>query len=487
MKLIALAVLTASTLVARGQVEQAAAPTFVRRLDVVVPRILDAMGAPGASVVVVRDGSIVLTRTWGLARVEPRVVLTPGMRFAIGSTAKQFCAAALLLLQQDRKLSLDDRVARHLPGVAHGEEVSIRQLLNHTAGYDDYWPQDYVPDYLFERADVPRIMREWGGRPLTSTPGTEFRYSNTNYVIAAAIVERASGMPYFEFLQKRIFGPLGMKSAFDYTSKPLPSADAAGYFRYALGPARAAPREAGDWLFGAGNLAMTASDLALWDLSVISRTLLSEASYAELETEARRTDGTRAQQYGLGVELSPRAGRRAVWHSGGGSGFTSTNFVFPAERAAVVVLANGKGRVTFDIAEFIARTLFAAGPLPDEPQELPRPAPPPIARMSSGRPEVMRAKAIFENLQKGVLDRSTFTEGGNAYFTKQALADYAASLAPLGAPASLWPIFEAKRGALTVRGFQVWFPTATLSVTTMELADGRLEQYFVSASPPVFR
>jgi CubicO group peptidase (beta-lactamase class C family) len=488
-RVIAFGLLAASTFVT-GQQSTPAAPAadtqLTRRLDVVVPRTLEATGTPSVSVAVVRGGSVVLTRAWGLARVESRTTATPAMRYPIGSVAKQFTAAAMLLLQQDGKLSLDDRVSRYLPDVAHADQVAIRQLLNHTAGYDDYWAQDFVPDYLLKTADVPQILREWGGRPLTFTPGAEFRYSNTNYVIAGAIIEKVSGGPFFRFLQSRIFGPLGMRSAFDYVKNPLPSADAAGYFKYALGPLRPARREADAWLFGAGSLAMTASDLATWDRSVMSRTLLSEASYREQQTEARRADGARAATYGLGVELAPRLGRRAVSHLGGGAGVMSANWIFPDDRAAVVVLSNGKGRAAWSIADFIIGELFATGVRPDKPEEVARPAPPPAAATLGMRTDVVKARRILEDLQKGVLDRSAFTENGNAFFSKQALADFSASLAPLG-PVTVWPSFQGKRGSLAVRGYNAWFATTTLLITIMEAPDGRLEQFQVAVAPPQWK
>jgi CubicO group peptidase (beta-lactamase class C family) len=409
------------------------------------------------------------------------------MRYAIGSNAKQFTAAAMLLLQQDGKLSLDDRVARHLPDVAHGNEVTIRQLLNHTAGYDDYWPQDYLPAYITKRADVPRILREWAGRPLTFPPGTAWGYSNTNYVVAGAIIERVSGQRFFQFLRRRIFEPLGMRSAFDNLSAELPASDAGAYTTYGLGPLRPAPPEASAWLFAAGNLAMTAGDLATWDLSIISRTLLTEASYREQATEARRADGTRAAMYGLGVELAPRVGRRAIAHFGGGSGYTSANYVFPAERAAVVVLTNGDSRAVIGIADYIARCLFAPASVRETPEEMPQPlAPLQIAKLEAS-PEAVKARGLFQALQKGELDRSLFTDNANAFFTRQALADFAASLAPLGPPAHLWQTFVEKRGSMVVRDFLATFPSRRLHVTILETPDGRLEQYLVVPAVPQWR
>lgn len=484
--ILAVALLASAQSLTGQQPERTDAAALVHRLEAVVPRFLEVTGTPSVSVVVLRDGVSIVRRAWGLAQVESRRPATPEMRYAIGSVTKQFCAGAVLLLQEDAKLSLDDRVARHLPDVPHADQVTIRQLLNHTAGYDDYWPQTYLPHYLLKPAKVPHIIREWAGRPLTSSPGTEFRYSNTNYLIAAAIVEKVSGVSFFRFLQNRIFQPLGMQSAFDYTTDRLPAKDVSGYFTYGIGPLRPATREAGAWLFGAGNLAMTAADLAVWDQSLISRSLLSEASYREQQSETLLTGGARTQ-VGLGVNLAPALKRRTVFHLGGGSGFSSANYVFPEDRVAVVVLTNGESRTAWALANFIIRAVFAPTSLRETPEEVPQTRPSLAMTAAANRPEVTRAREVFEKLQKGELDRSRLTGNANAYFSKQAVADLASSLAPLGTPAYFYPEFEIKRGDMVRRGFIAWFPERSLHVTTMETPDGRLEQFHVAPSPPQWR
>ena len=484
--ILVMALLAGGATLAAPQPERTDAVALAHRLDVVVPRFLEVTGTPSVSVAILRDGASIVRRAWGLAHVESRRPATPDMRYAIGSVTKQFSAAALLLLQEDGKLSLDDRVARHLPDVPHAGQVTIRQLLNHTAGYDDYWPQTYLPHYLLKPVEVPRIIREWGGRPLTFSPGSESRYSNTNYVIAGAIVEKVSGMSFFRFLQTRIFQPLGMRSPFDYTSDKLPKTDVSGYFTHGIGPLRPATREAGAWLFGAGNLAMTAGDLAIWDQSLISQSLLRAASYREQQTDTMLTNGA-GTQVGLGVNLARVLKRRTVFHLGGGSGFSSANYIFPDDRVAVVVLSNGESRTAWALANFIIRAVFAPTSLRETPEEVPRARPSPAMVAAANKPEVARAREMFEKLQKGELDRSILTENAKAYFSKQAIEDLATSLAPLGPPAYFYPEFEIKRGDMIRRGFIAWFPERSLHITTMETADGRVEQFHVAAAPPQWR
>ena len=458
---------------------------LVRRIDAAVTRVLAATGTPSVSIAVIRDGKMVLTRAWGLARETPRVAATPDTRYAIGSISKQFSAAAILLLQQDGKLRLDDRVGRHLPGLPHGNDVTIRQLLAHTAGYEDYWPQEYVPPYMRKAADVPQILKIWAARPLTIPPGQQWQYSNTNYVVAGAIVEKVSGVSLFELLRARIFRPLGMSSVFDFTKGQPPALAAEGYSQYGLGPRHPAPKEANAWLFAAGDLAMTAKDLALWDLSIISRSVLDSASYREQETEVRRADGT-ATGYGLGVQIGTRGQERTVWHAGGVSGFEATNIVYPTSRAAVSVLANGEFGAVSSIAQIITGSLFAAGAQSDNPQEWPRILSPMAVALST-RPAAVQARTIFESLQQGKLDRSRFSENGNAYFTRQAVDEFAASLAPLGPPMHFWQASEEKLGPMTGRRYYAWFADRTLFVSTIELSDGRFEQFLVTPVAPMWR
>ncbi len=135
------------------------------------------------------------------------------------------------------------------------------------------------------------ILDEWGKRPLDFDPGTEWQYSNTNYVIAGRIVEQVSGMPLIDLLEKRIFLPLGMVNVYDSDASRLPATDPTGYERHALGPPRPSPQTGANWMFAAGELAMPAHDLALWDISLIDRSLLSPASYTQMFTPVLLKNG----------------------------------------------------------------------------------------------------------------------------------------------------------------------------------------------------
>ena len=431
-------------------------------IDKAVPEILAKTGAPSASIAVVRDGKVAYVHAYGTANLETKTPATPQMRYSIGSISKQFTAAAMLMLVEEGKLSLDDKVSRWLPDLTRANEVTIRELLSMTSGYQDFWPQDYVMPMMMNPVTPPEIAAGWAHKPLDFDPGTKWQYSNTNYVIAGMIVERAAGEPLIELLQKRVFTPLHMSSVFNTDVAPLGADQPMRYLRYALGPLRPAPKEGRGWMFAAGELAMTAHDLALWDISMIDQTVLKPASYREMEHEVELTSGV-GTHYGLGVNVSMSDGRRVIAHGGEVSGFTATNQVFPDDHAAIVVLTNLDATgASSAVASKISSLLFAVSD-PATPKTL--------AQM----------KAIFEGLQHGKIDRALFTPNANAYFTDQAIQDFASSLGPLGTPQDFTQAAQSLRGGYTLRRYRIKFPQKSLRLTTFIQPDGKIEQYQIAA------
>jgi len=430
------------------------------RIDQAVREALDEMGAPGASLAVIKDGQVAYLQAYGKARLDPPEPSQTGMRYSIGSVSKQFTATAVLMLAEQGKLSLDDPVSKFLPDLTRADEVKIRQLLSHTSGYQDYWPQDYVPPSMLEEISADRILDGWARKPLDFDPGTKRQYSNTNYVIAGIIVEKVTGMKLMQFLRANIFEPLGMQSVLDIDQNRLTESDAHGYQRYALGPLRTAPKEGKGWLFATGQLAMTAEDLARWDIAMIESRLLAPASYKAMQTAVLLNNGV-GTSYGLGIYVTSRNGRRVLEHGGEVSGFMAENVVFPDDRAAIVVLVNQMAsNAASKIAEDIEPLLFAE---------------------SDVAGHEARALGIFEGLQKGRIDRSLFTENANFYFDEQALQDFSASLAPLGKPEELTQTRQNSRGGMIYHGYKVTFPERTLDIWSYETPDGKIEQFQVQA------
>jgi D-alanyl-D-alanine carboxypeptidase len=431
-------------------------------IDSAVAAVLGGTGAPGASIAVVRGGAIVYEKGYGDGRIDPKTPAASPMRYSIGSVSKQFTATAILLLAEDGRLSLDDKVSKWLPQLTRANEISIRQLLSMTAGYQDFWPQDYVFSDMQRPTTAQAIMQRWAGKALDFDPGTKWQYSNTNYVVAATIAEKVSGMPLMDLLRERVFKPLGMTSVADIDAGPLGPQDAGGYMRHALGPLRPAPKEARGWLFGAGQLAMTAHDLALWNIAVMNRALLRPASYRSQQTDMLLESGL-STRYGLGVSLNAVSGRRRISHGGAVSGYTTTNEVYPDEKAAIVVFTNiypGAAGASSQIAGRISGVLFAAAD----------------TTTASARD---LARRIYDGLAKGTIDRSLFTPDANAYFTDQVIQDYAASLGKLGAPAEFTSGGESLRGGMTIRSYRIRAGGVVMNLTTMTLPDGKIDQYLI--------
>jgi CubicO group peptidase (beta-lactamase class C family) len=447
---------------APAQTISALDPATSARIDQIAAQVLEETGVPSASVAVVKGGKLVYTRAYGSARLatatSPASPAAPEMRYSIGSISKQFTAAAILMLQEDGKLSLDDPVGKFIPGLTRGNEVTIRQILSHTSGYQDYWPEDYVMTTMLPNVTAQQILDTWGNKPLDFEPGTQWQYSNTNYVIAGRIVESITGAPLMDFLTHRIFRPLGMQSVWNSDEARLTQADAAAYYRNALGPLRPAPKEGRGWMFAAGELAMTAHDLALWDESLIAQSILKPESYKQMFTEVKLKDG-KGTHYGLGVDVRDRDGHRSIEHSGEVSGFVADNEVLVDDGVAVAVLTN---QDAVGAASTIAR--LAA----------------PAILGAAGTEAEKQALAIFHDLQLGRIDRSLLAPNLDDYFTAEALADFQSSLTPLGEPLTFRQASTELRGGMTFRGFDIVYPGKRLRLTTYTYPDGKLEQYLIA-------
>jgi D-alanyl-D-alanine carboxypeptidase len=431
------------------------------RIDSIVTEEMTARGAPSVSIAVVKDGAIAYANAYGQARLDPPLAASPSMRYSIGSVSKQITATAVLLLAEQGKLSLDDKVGRFLPTLTRANDVTIRQILSMTSGYQDYWPQDYVMPPMLQSTTAMAIVNDWAKKPLDFEPGTRWQYSNTNYVIAGLIVEKVSGMPLVDFLRQHVFTPLHMESVMITDEGALGPSDPERYERFGLGPPRVAPKEGRGWMFAAGELAMTASDLARWDMSVIKQSILEPASYHAQQTSILLADG-RATGYGLGVYTGSFNGHRMISHGGEVSGFSTQNSIFPDDRMAVVVYANlfatdVQGVIANRIADLLFSTTDAATDA-----------------------AIAQTRTVFTGLQRGQLDRSLFTSNANAYFSDRAIGDFASSIGSCGAVTDVRQTSYSLRGGMTYRGYRVHCGTKDYGVSTFVMPDGKIEQYIVT-------
>ena len=437
------------------------APDTLRAIDAIAVKALEDKSAPSVSIAIVKDGKLAYAQAYGMARIEPPVKASPQMRYKIGSNTKQFVAAAMLLLVEEGKVSLDDPVARFLPALTRAKEVTVRQLLAHTAGYRDYYPLDYVAPFMEKPTTVDAILANWGRQPLAFEPGSQWEYSNTGYAIAGRIIEIASGKPLDDVIRGRITDKLGMRSVVDTSAGPWDAGDPQGYEVAALGQPRPARPEGPYWVWAAGNLAMTASDLARWDIALMHDAILSPSSRKALATENLLSGGT-GTNYGLGLAVRMTPEGRLRWEHGGEvAGFRSQNTLFPNDGMAIVVLTNGGGGTSDKVTAGIESLLFA-------------PAADPAAA-----PALDKVRTLFTQLQAGQPDRGLMSEGLRAYFSERTIADFSASLKPLGELQSIAETRASRRGGLVSRAFRIRAGGKNLAVITYFTPDGKLDQFLV--------
>ena len=430
-------------------------------IDETVAKLLAKTRVPSASIAVVKDGKTAYVRTYGDARVDPKIPARPEMRYKIASNSKQIAATAVLLLAEQNKISLDDTVARFLPQLTEARKVTIRQLLSHTSGYQDYYPLDYVAPFMTAATTPQHILDVWAKKALDFEPGSQWQYSNTNYVIIGQIIEMITGKPLIDFLRTSIFEPLGMRTPIDVGREEWSKSDPVGYTTYGLGPARAVQVEGNGWMYAAGELAMTASDLARWDISLMNGTVLKPASRKALSTEVELTSGV-GTRYALGLQVSTLDGHRRWAHSGGAAGFFSHNATFPDDKISVTVLTNGEDGASVQIEHAIEHLMLA-----------------PVTDPQAG-PSLKHARQIFLGLQKGHLEETLVTSDLRAYFTPQAIADFSASLGPLGTPSAFSQVASEERGGMTTRTFLIQTSSKSLSLSTYIMPDGKFAQFLVS-------
>lgn len=297
---------------------------------------------PGVAVIVVRDGEIVFRKGQGMANLELGVSIEPDMVFRIGSLTKQFTAVAILMLAEQGKLALDDSLTKFLPDYpTHGHTITVEHLLTHTSGIKSYTS---MPEWLpLWRKDftVQELVDFFKNQPMDFAPGKRFEYSNSGYILLGAIIEKASGQTYEQFIQQRIFDPLGMKhSHYDNPLSVVPRR-AAGYDKGPDGYANATYLSMTQ-PYAAGSLASTVADLALWDAALYTEQLLKQETLQRAFVSHRLADGSETE-YGYGWATAKLAGHVAAGHGGAIHGFGSFAIRLPEDHVFVAALSNNTG------------------------------------------------------------------------------------------------------------------------------------------------
>ncbi len=307
---------------------------------------------PGASLLVVRDGEVLVDRGYGMSDLEHGVEAGPRTNYRLASVTKQFTAAAILLLVQDGKLALDDPVRKWLPSLpAAADAIRVRHLLTHTSGlvdYEDLMAADY--DGQIRDAGVLQLLE--GQDRTYFAPGSGYRYSNSGYALLALIVEQASGKAFPEFLRTRIFQPLGMHDTLAYVEGGAPVPHRAFGYSRIDGRWVRTDQSATSAVLGDGGIYSSIADLAKWDAALYDDRLLSDQSrQLAFSPHVQVTGEPYDAAYGFGWRITGDS----LWHSGETIGFRNVIVRYPQRRLTVVLLSNRNDPEPYRTALAIAR------------------------------------------------------------------------------------------------------------------------------------
>jgi D-alanyl-D-alanine carboxypeptidase len=316
-------------------------PKQIAAIDAIGKRSVAGRATPGVTIAILQDGSVVYAKGFGYMNVEDAVPARGDTRYPIGSNTKQFTAAAILMLQDEGKLDIDDRLSKYLPEIPHANEVTLRNLLTHSAGYAEYTEIGTFDEIGNRPTTLAALVNTVDHRPLAFKPGTTREYSNTGYNLLALVIERVSGMSYGDFLEQRIFKPLGMTSTFVRSWDDTRPNVATEYSSYALGPWEHALHLDYSWFGGAGSIVSNAYDLAKWNAALSGGRLLSARSLTEMMTPHRIGKNDPFPDYGFGISVSHLPnGHLMVSHGGNTYGAATQDARFPDDHLGIVVLAN---------------------------------------------------------------------------------------------------------------------------------------------------
>jgi CubicO group peptidase (beta-lactamase class C family) len=303
-----------------------------------------AQQIPGVGIAICHDGKIVKASGYGLANVELDVPVTPETIFQTGSVGKQFTSMAVMMLVEEGKIALDEKIVKYLPeSPAAWKEVTVRQLLTHTSGIADYGGEEdtmgkgvinFRKDYTEEQ-----LIQAFAKMPMDFTPGDKWKYSNTGYVLLGIIIHRVTGEFYGHFLQERIFKPLGLTSTRIISEADIIPHRSGGY-RLVKGVLKNQ-----EWVSPTlnttadGALYTNVLDLTKWDAALDKRLLIKPSSYEAMWSPVKLNNG-KTYPYGFGWSLAEEGGKRVVSHDGAWQGFTMTISRHLDDHWTVIVMTN---------------------------------------------------------------------------------------------------------------------------------------------------
>jgi CubicO group peptidase (beta-lactamase class C family) len=390
-----------------------------KRIDRYIEAEMRRQQIPGLSLAVVRNGEIALIKSYGFSNVEHLVPVRPETVFQSGSMGKQFTATAVMMLVEEGKLSLDDKISKYFADAPESwKDITVRHLLTHTSGMGDYPPdmdlrRDYTEDEYFA------IIRK---APLAYPTGAKWEYSNPGYVTLGILIRKVTGQFYGDFLAGRVFQPLGMTTARVISEADIVPNRAAGY-RLVDGKLKNQ-----EWVSPStnttadGSLYLTILDLAKWDAALYTDKPLKQSSLAQMWAPVKLFDATR-KAYGFGWHTDVIHNRRILYHGGAWQGFKSFIVRFPDEKLTIIFFANSWETRDLKLARGLAAIFHP---------EFALPAAQPI---EDREPQVTSAvRRVLLQLARGAADPALFTPEARAKIFPEQARQIGESLNSLSLP-----------------------------------------------------
>lgn len=429
------------------------------KADQYVAQQMHEQRIPGLSLAVVQDGKIIKAKGYGYADLEFNAPVTPETIFESGSIGKQFTATAVMMLVEEGKIGLEDKITKYFPGApASWNDITVRNLLSHESGIKNYtdasmdYRKDYTEEQLLKMAEAP---------PLDFAPGTDWSYSNTGFIVLGMLIHKVTGEFYGGFLHQRIFAPLGMKTRIISESDVIPNR-ASGY-KLVRGQWKNQ-----DWVSPTlnttadGSLYFTTLDLAKWDAALYATKLLKQSSLDEMWTIQKYTAGPNAGKpnkgnYGFGWFIDSANGHRLIEHSGAWQGFTTAICRYVGDKLTVIVLTNLDSE--HSNPDIIAHTVAGF--------YVPAVAPPPPPKpIEDKEPNVTALlKIVVAQLEAGKLDLAAFAPKQQQSLTaerQQRLRDF---LLDKGSLQKLELLSRTEENGTRVYTYRAHFDYATLALS----------------------
>ena len=432
------------------------------QLDSLIRKSVADKHIVGVSVGVMQNGKVILAKGYGVRDLTSKAAVTPQTMFAIGSVTKQFTCSAVLMLAEQKKLAMTDKVSKYFPKLTRASDITLKDLGGHLSGYRDYYPLDFVDREMQKPETADEIFTRYATRALDFEPRARYSYSNTGFLILGRVIEKVSGQTFGAFVDSRIFTPLKLtRTAYE----PAISGDMAkGYTSFALSEPIPAEPEAKGWAGAAGAIWSTPSDLLTWDKSLLDHTLISAGSYSVLATAQGLTDG-RSSGYGCGQRVNDRGAAVVLSHGGAVSGFVAQNTIIPATRSAVVMLSNTDFSPIGALQQEIVAKLLPRGV-----------DVPPV----SGAAALDAAKKFLTELEKGTVDRSTLGDDFSVYMSAEKIATGRKALNTLGVISGIKVVNTVERGGMEVAAVQFDVGSTPSQGLMYRTADGKVQEFLFS-------